>query len=274
LGAGVPLRLQPEKLFGRHCGIFGATGGGKSWTLATVLGQIKACKGKAILFDPTGEFADLPEVDHHYAFDGNELGTTLIHFPYRQMTEDDLFALFRPFGQIQGPKLREAVRSLKLVTIVGGQSQTLPIYQGRVLTKRGQGRPAFFSELNLRKVDLHNPLCNFKIEDLSENFFQKCSLRANTREILMNVIGRHILTCARAGMFRERPVIVILDEAHQFLGRIIGDEYANVRLESFGLTQKKKKIWAHLRTRDTAPSRYTAGRAEPAWHLSCSSTNQ
>jgi uncharacterized protein len=174
LGAGVPLRLQPEKLFGRHCGIFGATGGGKSWTLATVLGQIKACKGKAILFDPTGEFADLPEVDHHYAFDGNELGTTLIHFPYRQMTEDDLFALFRPFGQIQGPKLREAVRSLKLVTIVGGQSQTLPIYQGRVLTKRGQGRPAFFSELNLRKVDLHNPLCNFKIEDLGDQLQAEC----------------------------------------------------------------------------------------------------
>jgi uncharacterized protein len=174
LGAGVPLRLQPEKLFGRHCGIFGATGGGKSWTLATVLGQIKACKGKAILFDPTCEFADLPEVDHHYAFDGNELGTTLIHFPYRQMTEDDLFALFRPFGQIQGPKLREAVRSLKLVTIVGGQSQTLPIYQGRVLTKRGQGRPAFFSELNLRKVDLHNPLCNFKIEDLGDQLQAEC----------------------------------------------------------------------------------------------------
>jgi DNA helicase HerA-like ATPase len=36
-GAGIPLRLQPEKIFGRLCGIFGATGGGKSWTLATVV---------------------------------------------------------------------------------------------------------------------------------------------------------------------------------------------------------------------------------------------
>ena len=30
-GASVPLRLRPENIFGRHCGIFGATGGGKSW---------------------------------------------------------------------------------------------------------------------------------------------------------------------------------------------------------------------------------------------------
>lgn len=31
----------------------------------------------------------------------------------------------------------------------------------------------------------------------------------------------------------------MLDEAHQFLGRTIGDEYANVRLEAFGLIAKE-----------------------------------
>jgi DNA helicase HerA-like ATPase len=135
-GAGVKLRLQPEKVLGRHCGIFGATGGGKSWTLATLLQQIRNTGGKAILFDPTGEFADLPAVSRHYAFDADEPGTIQVHFPYRKMTEDDLFALFRPSGQSQGPKLREAVRSLKLVTILNGQSQTLTIFESRLLTKR------------------------------------------------------------------------------------------------------------------------------------------
>jgi DNA helicase HerA-like ATPase len=49
-GSGVKLRLQPEKVLGRHCGIFGATGGGKSWTLATLLQQIKGIGGKAMRF--------------------------------------------------------------------------------------------------------------------------------------------------------------------------------------------------------------------------------
>jgi uncharacterized protein len=311
-GTGVLLRLQPEKIFGRHCGIFGATGGGKSWTLATVLGQIKAAGGKALLFDATGEFAGLPDVSKHYAFDANEPGAIQVHFPYRQMTEDDLFALFRPSGQSQGPKLREALRSLKLVTILGGQSQTLSIYQGRLLTKRNQARAPFFNQINAHKASLHSPLCNFVIEDLADQLQAECvhntdfsnqanwggvdqqasgycegliarirtlihsnelaclfgeegpSLAAilkdffqnesddilrvsfknvrfehNTREILMNVIGRYVLGCARAGVFRERPVIVVLDEAHQFLGRVVGDEYASVRLESFGLIAKE-----------------------------------
>lgn len=51
-GGGVVIKLSPEKVFGRHCGILGATGGGKSWTIATLLQQIKAVGGRAILFDP------------------------------------------------------------------------------------------------------------------------------------------------------------------------------------------------------------------------------
>lgn len=311
-GAGVKLRLRPEKLFGRHCGVFGATGGGKSWTLATLLQQIKATGGKAILFDPTGEFAGVPAVSRHYAFDANEPGATQVHFPYRQMTEDDLFALFRPSGQSQGPKLREAIRSLKLVTILGGVSQNITIYQQRIIMKKGKPRAAFLNEMAIHKHALHSPFCNFAIDDLAEQLHAECvhttdfSNAANwgnidqqalgyceglmarirtlihsneltclfgtvgpsladvlndfisqerddiirisfknvrfehyTREILMNVIGRFLLGRARSDAFRDKPVIAVLDEAHQFLGRTIGDEYASVKLEAFGLIAKE-----------------------------------
>jgi uncharacterized protein len=331
-GATVPLRLQPDKIFGRHCGIFGATGGGKSWTLATVISQIKATGGKAILFDPTGEFAELPVISKHYSFDGNEPGATQVHFPYKQMTEDDLFALFRPSGQSQGPKLREAIRSLKLIKVLGGVSQTLSIYEQRILIKRGRPRAPFLTEINAQKAALHIPLCDFQIDDLAEQLQAECvygtdrdspanwgqvdpqglsyceglmarirtlihsselaclfgtagpSLAAildafigteqddiirisfknvrfehNTREILMNVIGRFLLGRARADQFRERPVIAVLDEAHQFLGRVIGDEYASVRLEAFGLIAKEGRkygltcVMATQRPRDIPP---------------------
>ncbi len=35
-GGGVTIKQSAEKLFGRHCGVLGATGGGKSWTIATL----------------------------------------------------------------------------------------------------------------------------------------------------------------------------------------------------------------------------------------------
>jgi hypothetical protein len=330
-GTGVPLRLQPDKVFGRHCGIFGATGGGKSWTLATVLDQIKASGGKAILFDPTGEFAGLPAISKHYAFDTNETGATQVHFPYRQMTEDDLFALFRPSGQSQGPKLREAVRSLKLVKIIGGTSTTLTIYQGRLVTKRGKQRAPFFNEINSHKGALHSPLCDFEIEDLADQLLAECvygtdrnnstiwgdvdpqsssyceglmarirtlihsteltclfgttgpslatvledfiqsedddiirisfknvRFEHNTREILMNVIGRFLLNRARSDAFRDAPVIAILDEAHQFLGRSVSDDYTNVKLEAFGVIAKEGRkygLTCVLATHDPATFR-------------------
>ena len=36
-GGGVAIKQSAEKLFARHCGVLGATGGGKSWTIATLL---------------------------------------------------------------------------------------------------------------------------------------------------------------------------------------------------------------------------------------------
>ncbi|WP_260083225.1 helicase HerA domain-containing protein [Phaeobacter inhibens] len=40
------LSMPPEKLFGRHCGVFGATGGGKSWTVSRLVNEIVRIGGK------------------------------------------------------------------------------------------------------------------------------------------------------------------------------------------------------------------------------------
>jgi hypothetical protein len=42
---GSPLAISAEKLFGRHCGILGATGGGKSWTIAALLERMVVPRG-------------------------------------------------------------------------------------------------------------------------------------------------------------------------------------------------------------------------------------
>ena len=309
---GVDVCLPPDKLFGRHCGVFGATGGGKSWTVATLVEQLKAAGGKAIVLDPTGEFADMACVDTVYTFAEAVGDQVLTHFPYQQMTEDDLFSLFRPSGQSQGPKLREAIRSLKLVTALGANvPQGVVVHEG-LIVKVAKQRAPFQNAVRANALRLHATGCAFDIQRLAEQIKQECvqaissqqlncygnvdngtlahcetliarintliaspelqcvfgqqgaslvdQLRAffadeardvavvsfkevrfehNTREILLNVIGRFLLAEARLGRFRAAPVVVFLDEAHQFLGRTVGDEYASVKLDAFGIVAKE-----------------------------------
>lgn len=69
--------------------------------------------------------------------------------------------------------------------------------------------------------------------------FKEVRFEHSTRELLLNIIGRYLLGIAREGRFRDAPIVVFLDEAHQFLGRTVGDEYGSVRLDSFGLIAKE-----------------------------------
>lgn len=328
---GVDVRLPPDRLFGRHCGVFGATGGGKSWTVATLVEQVKSEGGRALVLDPTGEFAGMSCVDAVFTFEKTEPPQLAAHFPYRHMTEDDLFSLFRPSGQSQGPKLREAIRSLKLVTILGTAGWSGVVITDGLIIKRNRLRAPFLAAVRHHSDRLHAPGCDFDIHRLADQIRQECiwgtsstpgnfgdidnnslaycetlisrintlivsrelscvfglegsslvdELRSfiendnrdiflisfkdvrfehNTREILLNVIGRFLLTEARANLFRLAPLVVFLDEAHQFLGRTVGDDYASVKLDAFGIIAKEGRkygltcVLATQRPRDVPP---------------------
>ena len=142
---------------------------------ATILDQIKANGGKCVLFDPTGEFAGLPSIAKHYAFNEGEEGTERVHFPYTQTTEEDLFALFRPSGQSQGPKLREAIRSLKLVRACRGQAPDGVRFTARgTVEKSYQPREPFYNAIDFHRDSINSPLCNFRIEGLAEQVIAEC----------------------------------------------------------------------------------------------------
>src|SRR5260370_3132429 len=115
------VQTAPERLFGRHCAVFGATGAGKSWTLARLMEETARFPGaKVVLFDATGEFHTLGDLARHIQIGEGEpetLTSQTCVFPYTKLTEGDLFALFRPSGPVQGPKLRQAVKSLKLAKL-------------------------------------------------------------------------------------------------------------------------------------------------------------
>lgn len=65
------------------------------------------------------------------------------------------------------------------------------------------------------------------------------------REVLANAIGNHLLQLARAGKFNNvkdpnrQPAILVIDEAHQFLNKKVGDEFFGGNLESFDSIAKE-----------------------------------
>lgn len=55
--------------------------------------------------------------------------------------------------------------------------------------------------------------------------FEKVPFKFQAREILANSIGKQLLNRARSGNYKENPLILFVDEAHQFMKKQVKDEY-------------------------------------------------
>lgn len=309
--SSIQIEHSPEMIFGRHCAVLGTSGGGKSWTLARLIEQCARYRCKVILFDATGEFSTLSSgVRHVYlGSDPNApANAEEVVIPYFHLTETDLFAIFKPTGQSQGPKLRAAMKSLKLAmkeTQLAHDGVIIKVHKAKatyetayrrhlayierpnaefditalsrqienecVHPNRSTLEPLYWGDLNGNDQAACMPLIG-KIEDiihspsLSPIFFperrksllkeidsfvtdkntrvlrvslQHLSFAHNAREIISNAIGRHILMRARDGKFKEKPLLVMLDEAHQFLSRTLEDGTGMYTLDSFAQIAKE-----------------------------------
>jgi hypothetical protein len=308
--------VKPERLFGRHCAILGATGGGKSWTTARIIEECIRHNAKLILIDATGEYRGFADdgVLHCHLGDPVEKATSSIvcSLPPTSFLESDFVALFEPAGKVQGPKMRAAMRSLRLAGI-----QPALATDGYIRKHDQPKQPLTDAELDPATSSLlDNPRQPFDVSHLVRQIEQecvwpnggtqrapdptrwggpdegsyanclslfaringvltspafKCVFQADTepalttkidvfisgsdkllriclsgiayefhaREIIANVIGRYLLTKARCGSFQQRPTVVLVDEAHNFLGRQIGAEDYAAKLDAFELIAKE-----------------------------------
>lgn len=306
--------LTPECLFGRHCALLGATGGGKSWTAARLVEQATLHDSKVILLDATGEFHTLGTTSLHLQIGNGAPQPEPLNevvFPYHKMTEGDLFALFKPSGLTQGPKFRSAMKSLKVARL------RPEIWKDGFVPKAQRPKATFEQHYAQLAAVVESPSADFEISHLAHQLMEECvwptggtaanvdrsrwgnaneqersycvtlitrieemlsskdlacvfqtvgktpitealddfcasdtqkALRIslkylpfghNCREIVVNAIGRHLLARSREGRFRIKPVVVVLDEAHQFLNKELGDENSRYPLDSFELIAKE-----------------------------------
>ena len=308
--------IRPEKLFGRHCAILGTTGGGKSWTTARIIEECLKHKTKIILLDATGEYREFsgPFVNHYHLGSpvNTATGSLARSLPPTCFVESDFIALFEPAGKVQGPKMRAAMRSLRLAKLEPGvatngvikkvDQSKVPVIaaeqQAGVAAKLDDPRQEFDVNKLIAQIEQEcvypdgfgaargskdttkwggdsgevsyclslmsrisavltspsfacvfnspDPALTTAIDDFVANdkrLLRIClsgvAYEFKAREIVANVIGRHLLNMARAGAFAASPVVVVVDEAHNFLGRQIGGEDAVARLDAFELIAKE-----------------------------------
>ncbi|TWS18427.1 MULTISPECIES: ATP-binding protein [Tsukamurella] len=313
---GIPVGVSLGALFGRHLAVVGSTGGGKSWTLAALMERSAASGVRTLLLDATGEFEPLGDLARHLVVSASEPAYgKQVHLPHRQLSESDRRALLRPSGASQLPKMRAAIRSLRLVEVLGsGHSMVTDGLLRKANNPRKPYSDAVFqhasivddprAEFNLRNLadqirhecvyetsqqnDSHfggwapNELgyCNTLIgrvydlistpeimgildpqpggavsssvldeidkwvaDDSAERILRislaDITFSHNMREIVVNTIGRHLLSGARRSQFRVRPLVVAIDEAHQFFGQSIADELVAASFDSFDLIAKE-----------------------------------
>lgn len=93
------------------------------------------------------------------------------------------------------------------------------------------------------KVDFIGRCLKDFLEDDSKSLLvlslKNLSFSSHLREIFVNAVGRTLLRLARLKKFTERPLVVILDEAHQFIGRVVGDDFSRFPLDAFELIAKE-----------------------------------
>lgn len=300
--------VKPERLFGRHCAILGATGGGKSWTTARIIEECIRYKAKLILIDATGEYRDFAGTGVLHCHLGEPVkkasDSLSCQLPPTSFSESDFVAMFEPSGKVQGPKLRAAIQSLRLAQL----EPSLADKDG-LIAKASKDKAPFNQAMSNHASQVNDPRQPFNIHNLSRQIVNECvqdygelkwkgpndaeigycaslltringilaspvlkcvfdgaadpalttkivefikssdkllriclsgiAYEFHAREIIANVIGRHLLTQARSGAFRESPTVVMVDEAHNFLGHHIGSEDYAARLDAFELIAKE-----------------------------------
>lgn len=185
------INVSAQALFGRHCAVVGTTGGGKSWTVAKLVQEVLANQGKAILIDATGEYKSLMR---HSKVDFLEFNSTEqasgVFFNYRNLRETDIYALFRPTGQAQIPKLQEAMKSLRLIdllktkanktandnyleTVTNGFWSTHDTRPFTLLSKANNERKRIITAFK-ENISVFNISCEFDINALPFQIFNEC----------------------------------------------------------------------------------------------------
>lgn len=166
------ITVSQQSFFSRHCAIVGTTGGGKSWSVAKLIEEMRKNNTKCILLDPTGEYANL----------GGEncILAENTYFNYKKLSVMDLFFLLKPAERIQAPKLLEAIKTLRTIQACGDKNDSsLDCYyaigeERKYLVKANKNKESFMKFQRKYYEEIDDGTLNFNIKFLPHQIQDEC----------------------------------------------------------------------------------------------------
>jgi uncharacterized protein len=136
LALDTPVTIDPDKLFGRHIGVFGNTGSGKSctvaglirWSVEAAAKEARSVAARFIILDPNGEyrecFKDLtPLIDVCVYSAEPKLGENELIVPAWMWNGQEWAGAVAASPGTQRPVLMQAIRHLRSSALVGGDAR-------------------------------------------------------------------------------------------------------------------------------------------------------
>lgn len=111
------VKINPDRMFGKHVAILGNTGSGKSCTLTAILQSLfkfqyngqNLKNAHIVIFDTNGEYKDAFKLRDKYKVNPFWINDEGLKVPYWFMNYDDMDYLFEPTSGTQGPVLKRAL---------------------------------------------------------------------------------------------------------------------------------------------------------------------
>lgn len=111
------VKINPDRMFGKHVAILGNTGSGKSCTLTAILQSLFKYQynghhlknAHIVIFDTNGEYKDAFKLGDKYKVNPFWINDEGLKVPYWFMNYDDMDYLFEPTSGTQGPVLKRAL---------------------------------------------------------------------------------------------------------------------------------------------------------------------
>lgn len=136
------VKINPDRLFGKHVAILGNTGSGKSCTLTALLQSLfkfqyngkKLKSAHVVIFDTNGEYKDAFKIEAKHKVNPFWINDEGLKVPYWFMNYDDMDYLFEPTTGTQGPILKRALALAKSQIAAEARKQIPKLYLNSLMT--------------------------------------------------------------------------------------------------------------------------------------------